>query len=148
MCHWRPGSCLGAPWPCSDPCLSAHSIQRPSCHFGGEYFLRSMRPRIMAVLMSIQPWLLQRCSFAIGWDPADSVTGEMCSERTAGCQRGDSWHCTSHSPGWHPEVHGSRALGQDSRSTGLGHSPPESRCLLSGSAPVGDPEPLFRFEAW
>ncbi|XP_072621287.1 anti-Muellerian hormone type-2 receptor isoform X5 [Vulpes vulpes] len=53
-----------------------------------------------------------------------------------------------HHGGWHPEVHGAGALGQDSGPTGLGHGPPTSRCLLSGSAPMGDPEPLPRFEAW
>ncbi|XP_054985545.1 anti-Muellerian hormone type-2 receptor isoform X1 [Sorex araneus] len=61
---------------------------------------------------------------------------------------GDPRPPPSRSPGWHPEVHGPGALRQDSGPAGLGHGPPESRCLLSGSAPLGDSQPLPRFTTW
>lgn len=64
------------------------------------------------------------------------------------CQGDESWPFMPHSSGWHPEVHGARALGQDSGPTGLGHGPPASRRLFSGSALVGNPEPLPRFATW
>lgn len=70
---------------------------------------------------------------------------QRCGEA---CQGHGSRPSAPLSPGWHPEVHGAGALGQDSGPPGLGHGPPASRRVLSRSAPVGDPEPLPGSVAW